>query len=124
VKLGITSSPCLARYDHKKLTFLKTDWSADGFGSILMQPDSSSPAFVAAAKRLVEDGICNFNLTLKGARLRPVYFDSRKCTEQERHFHSFVGEAACGRWGISKNKKYLWGTIFTGSVIVALCKRF
>jgi hypothetical protein len=111
VKLGVTSSPCLARYDRNKLTFLKTDWSADGFGSILMQPDDS-PASVAATQRLVEDGVCDFDLTLKGARSRPVRFDSRKCTEQERHFHSFVGEAACGRWGISKNKKHLWGTVF------------
>ena len=53
-----------------------------------------------------------FDLTLKGARLHPVRLDSRKCTEQELHFHSFVGEAACGRWGISKHKKYLWGTMF------------
>jgi hypothetical protein len=111
VKLGVTSSPCLARYDHHKPTFLKTDWSADGFGSILMQPDDS-PASLAATKRLVEEGICDFDLTLGGARLRPCRFDSRKCTEQEEHFHSFVGEAACGRWAISKNKKYLWGTLF------------
>jgi hypothetical protein len=37
-----------------------------GFGSILMQPDDS-PASVAAVTRLVEDGICDFDLTLKGA---------------------------------------------------------
>jgi hypothetical protein len=96
VKVGLMSSPCLARYDRTKLTLLKTDWSADGFGSILMQPDDS-PASVAATKRLVKDGMCAFDLTLKGARLRPVQVDSRKCSEQERHFHSFVGKAACGR---------------------------
>jgi hypothetical protein len=111
VKCGVTSSPCLTRYDHTKPTFLKTDRSADGFGSILMQPDDS-PASVAATKKLAKTGICDFDLTLTGARLRPVRFDSRKCTEQERHFHSFVGEAACGRWAISKNKKFLWGTLF------------
>jgi hypothetical protein len=111
VKVGVTSSPCLARYDRNKPVFLKTDWSADGFGSIIMQPDDS-PASLAATKKLRETGHCDFDLTLGGARLRPVKFDSRKCTEQERHFHSFVGEAACGRWAISKNKKFLWGIYF------------
>jgi hypothetical protein len=82
----VTSSPCLARYDRNKPTFLKTDWSTNGFGSIRMQPDDS-PASVAATKHLVEDSICDFDLTLKGARLRPVRFDSRKCTEQERQMH-------------------------------------
>jgi hypothetical protein len=90
---------------------LKTDWSAEGFGSILMQPDDS-PASIAATTRLLEDGICDFDVTMGGARLRPIRFDSRKCTEQERHFHSFVGETACGRWAISKHKKFLWGTFF------------
>jgi hypothetical protein len=111
VKTGVTSSPCLARYDRVKPISLKTDWSAEGFGSILMQPDDS-PASIAATTRLLEDGICDFDVTMGDARLRPIRFDSRKCTEQERHFHSFVGETACGRWAISKHKKFLWGTFF------------
>jgi hypothetical protein len=111
VKAGVTSSPCLARYDSSKPTFLKTDWSADGFGAILMQPDDS-PASVAATAKLLSDGICDFDLLKSGARLRPCGFLSRACTEQERHFHSFVGEAACGRWSICKYKKYLWGCYF------------
>jgi hypothetical protein len=111
VKLGVTSSPCLARYDSAKPLFLKTDWSAGGFGSILMQPGDSA-ADIAATAKLLETGICDFDLTMGGARLRPIRFDSRACTEQERHFHSFVGEAACGRWAISKNKRWLWGALF------------
>ena len=111
VKQGVTSSFCLAQYDHNKPTVLKTDWSADSFGAILVQPDNG-PASVAATERLADDGICEFDLTLKGARLRPVCFDSRMCMEQERHFHSFVGVAACGRWDIYKHEKYLWGTMF------------
>jgi hypothetical protein len=96
LKLGITSSLCLARYDASKPCFLKTDWSALGMGWVLMQPDDS-PASVIA---------------MSGARLRPVRFGSHSCTDRERHFHSFVGEAACGRWGISQNRKFLWGTEF------------
>jgi hypothetical protein len=80
VKTGVTYSPCLARYDCVKYIFLKTNWSAKGFGSILMLP-GNSPASVAATTRLLEDGICNFDITMGGARLRPIHFDSRKCTE-------------------------------------------
>ena len=32
IKTCITSSPVLARYDHDKPVFLKTDWSAEGMG--------------------------------------------------------------------------------------------
>ena len=32
LKVGITSSPVLARFDPEKPTFLKTDWSAEGIG--------------------------------------------------------------------------------------------
>jgi hypothetical protein len=111
LKLAITSSPCLARYDSSKPCFLKTDWSALGMGWILMQPDDF-PASVQALHRLHTDGICDFDITMTGARLRPVRFGSRKCTDREHHFHSFVGEAACGRWAISQNRKFLWGTEF------------
>ena len=32
IKMSITSSPVLARYDPDKPTFLKIDWSAEGIG--------------------------------------------------------------------------------------------
>jgi len=32
LKVGVTSSPVLARFDADKTTFLKTDWSAEGMG--------------------------------------------------------------------------------------------
>jgi hypothetical protein len=49
---------------------------------------------------------------MMGARLRPVLFGSRKCDDHETHYHNMVGEAACGRWALSKLKKYLHGTHF------------
>ena len=111
LKVSITSSPCLARYDSSKPCFLKTDWSGLGMGWILMQPDDSDASKVALAL-LRSDGICDFDVSMKGARLRPIRFGSRSCTERERHYHSFVGEAGCGRWGISQNRKFLWGSEF------------
>ena len=111
LKISITSSPCLARYDSSLPCFLKTDWAGTGMGWILMQPDNSD-ASIAALALLRSEGICKFDLTMNGARLRPIRFGSRSCTERECHFHSFVGEAACGRWGISQNRKFLWGSEF------------
>ena len=111
LKLGITSSPCLARYDASLPCFLKTDWSASGMGWILLQPDNSDKSKIALAK-LYATGICDFDLTMGGARLRPTGFGSRGCLEQEGHYHSFVGEAGTGRWSISQNKDKLWGAEF------------
>ena len=111
LKLAVTSSPCLARYDSSLPCFLKTDWASTGMGWILMQPDNSD-ASKAALALLRSEGICTFDLTMNGARLRPIRFGSRSCTERECHYHSFVGEAACGRWAISQNRKFLWGSEF------------
>ena len=38
LKENIVSSPVMARFNPDRLTFLKTDWSAEGMGWILMQP--------------------------------------------------------------------------------------
>ena len=111
LKLAITSSPVLVRYDPDQPLFLKTDWSSDGMGWILLQPAGDKES-QQAAKTLLQNGECLFDLTKSGARLQPVVYGSRACTESERFFHSFVGEAAAGRWAISQNKRYLWGNHF------------
>jgi hypothetical protein len=108
MKDDITCSPCLARADSSKPFFLKTDWSKDGLGTILMQPDDSEAS--REALRAMDSGEpCTFDKTLTGPRLRPIMFLSRKCTEIESHYHSMVGEAAAGRWAISKCRFWLWG---------------
>ena len=111
LKQDITSSPCLARFDRHKPVFLKTDYSALGMALALMQPDDSEESRAAIAS-LTEGQDCNFDTTLKGARLRPVKFHSRRCLEREQHYHSFVGEAATGRWAIGVCRKYLVGQHF------------
>jgi hypothetical protein len=111
VKVMVTSSPVLARYNPKLPTFLKTDWSALGMGWILMQPDDSKES-LSALETLNSTGEVLFDVTMDGPRLRPIAFGSRACTDTEKHFHSFVGEIASGRYGIAQNKKYLWGAHF------------
>ena len=110
-KAAVTASPCLARADASKPFFLRTDWAKTGFAAILLQPDDSS-ASQAATAQMERGEPCVFDKTLNGARLRPVRFLARKCDEIEEHYHSMVGEAACGRWGISKLRYYLWGRKF------------
>ena len=109
VKVCVTSSPVLARYDPSKPTFLKTGWSAEGTGWVLMQPADDAKSIVAS-KLLLKTGECLFGLTKGGAQLRSTGFGSRSCIPQESKYHSFVGETACGRWAIGQNRKYLWVT--------------
>ena len=63
-KKNITSSLVLARYDSDKPVFLKTDWSAEGMGYILLQPDDSVEAHAASIK-LAETGECDFDKSLE-----------------------------------------------------------
>ena len=111
LKIAVTSDPCLARFDESLPIFLKTDWSNQGMSFILMQP--ADDAASKEALRILEEGGENlFDRIMSGARLRPIRFGSRRCTEQERHLHSFTGEASTGRWGIGQNRRYLWGAHF------------
>ena len=111
LKVSITSSPVLTRYDPSSPVFLKTDWSAEGMAWILMQPAGDEYS-QKAAKILRTTGKCTFDKTKTGARLLPISYGSRACTDIEKHYHSFVGEAAAGRWGISQNRNFLWGAHF------------
>ena len=111
LKEAIVSSPCLARADSLLPFVIKTDWSCAAMGAILMQPDSS-PESQAALAHLDSTGEFLFDSSLGGPRLRPVFFQSRRCTEKESHFHSYVGESAAGRWAIGKFRSYLWGAKF------------
>ena len=53
LKTAITSSPTTARYDPNKPVFLKIDWSSEGMGWILMQPDVDE-ASLSASKPLLQ----------------------------------------------------------------------
>ena len=75
-KPNITSSPVLTRFDSNKPALLKTDWSAEGMGYILLQPDNSVET-VVATKLLLETGECLFDLLPTSPRLRAVTFNSR-----------------------------------------------
>jgi hypothetical protein len=91
MKLVLTSSPLLARFDSSKPVFLKTDWSAAGMGFIIMRSDGSGDSMKdMATLKAGEDNA--FDTAMTGARLQPIRFGSRKCTESEQHYHTMVGE--------------------------------
>ena len=80
-------------------------------GWILMQP-ADDKELVEACKKLIETGVCLFDLSKYGAQLKPIVFGSRSCNINENNVHSFTGEAACGRWAIGQNRRFLWGSNF------------
>ena len=83
IKVCITSSPVLAWYELNKPIFLKTDWSDEGMGYILIQ-SSSDPKSIATTKLLRKTEECVFDTTKSGARLQPILFSSRYYTGLEQ----------------------------------------
>ena len=65
-------------------------------GFITMQPAVDATS-LQALKLLRTTGENIFDCSLNGSRLRPILFGSRKSTEAESHYYSFVGEVATGR---------------------------
>ena len=110
-KKAITSSPVLSRFDPSKPVFLKIDWSSVGVGFVVMQPANEEISEKATAL-LQTTGEWLFDISLEGPRVQPLSFGSRTCTDIEKNFHYFVGEASAGRWSIAKNRHYLWGSHF------------
>ena len=78
---------------------------------ILMQPDNSQESLKVLG-HLTATGKCIFELSLASPRLCPIAFSSRSNLPYEVHYHFFVGDIACGHWGIARNCRYLWRKIF------------
>jgi hypothetical protein len=112
LKRDILAGPVLARPDPNRRFYLKSDWSKEKMGAVLLQADSSPQAKAAEAKEL-EGGRCEFDRRKSGLRLRPIAFIDRTCTLPEHSFHSYVGEVSAGRWAIGKFRKWLYGAEFT-----------
>ena len=110
-KDNIIKLSLLLRYISSKSPFLKTDWFADGMEYILMQPNSS-PKYLVVITHLESTGDCTFDYTRSGPRLIYIQFNSRAKLDHEQDYHSFVGDIACGRWALSRLRKYLWETLF------------
>ncbi len=80
-------------------------------------------SFRGALALLKAEGINTFDLTMNGARLRPVRFGSRSCPERERHFLSFVGDAGSGAGRLVRTASFFGGLNFTGFAIAVSSRK-
>ena len=113
LKSDILSEPILKRPDPTLRFYLKTDWSKGAMGAALLQPNSGDAKAMEAMHKETAGGTCTFDLTLSGLRLHPISFISRRTSDPERSYHSYVGEACAGIWAIEKFRPYLFGKAFT-----------
>jgi hypothetical protein len=82
--------PCLRRFDPKKLTVLRTDFSAKGFGYVVCQPDDDN-ASLALALQFMSGNRFHFLTKRNGGALYPVAFGSRRTRGNEQFLHSYLG---------------------------------
>ena len=72
---------------------------------------------IAAAIHLLKTGICLFDLSIGGARLRPIAFRSRGCDNNENTFIILHGKAHTVNGPSLKTGNTCGGVIFIGSMI-------
>ena len=92
-------------------------------GAALLQPATSDSALQAMNEEIGGEQ-CKFDLTKSGPRLHPVAFISRRTSDPEKSYHSYVGEACAGIWAIEKFRPYLFGREFTWLTDCSGLKKF
>ena len=95
--MALLSDLCLARHNFKKRSYLLTDFSKLGFGYNVCQPDDD-PDSMAAMRREMEGGECEFLKAKSKLRLKTTGFGSRKTRGREDKLHSHLDEGFCLDW--------------------------
>ena len=124
LKAAILSFPILRRPNPELRFYLKTDWSKNAMGAALLQPDQDDQRALEAMHNEETGEKCMFDLTKSGIRLYPLAFISRRTSEPEKSYHSYVGEACTGVWAIEKFRPYLFGREFTWLTDCSGVKKF
>jgi hypothetical protein len=109
---ALLDDPCLKRYDHRKLLVLRTDFSADGFGYVALQPGDDEASLSAMHTRM-RGGDFLFMTKDSTAVLHPVAFGCRRTRGNEKRLHSHLGEGFAGDWAINKCRHMCFGQRFT-----------
>ena len=110
LKQAILDNPVLKRPVPKRIFYLKTDWSCNAQGAVLLQAGWTEKE-EAALNRELEGGACKFEMTMGGLQLRPIAFTEMTATPS---CHLFVGKAStAGHWAMLKFKIFLIGQEFT-----------
>ena len=109
---ALLDDPCLKRYDHHKLLVLHTDFSADGFGYVALQPGDNEASLSAMHTRMCGSDFL-FMTKDSTAVLHPVAFGCRRTRGNEKRLHSHLGEGFAGDWAINKCRHMCFGQRFT-----------
>jgi hypothetical protein len=73
LKQAILDNPALKQPVANRRFYLKTDWSCNAQGAVLVQAGCSDKE-EAALNRELKGGACEFEKTMGGSRLRPIAF--------------------------------------------------
>ena len=100
MRMAIMSDPCLQRFDYRKPVILRTDFSARGFGYVLLQPENDDASIQASQD--YRDGK-GFTFMTKDSKavLHPICFGARKCHGNKVRLHSHLGECFAGSYGMT-----------------------
>ena len=108
---SILCDPCLRRFDPRKLTVLRTDFSAKGFGYVVCQPDDDDASLALSSQFMSGNGF-HFLTKANQGTLHPVAFGSRRTRGNERYLHSYLGEGFAGDWAMNKVRHMCYGRRF------------
>ncbi len=111
LKEAILLDPCILRFDYRKLTVLRSDFSARGFGFVFLQPGNNEASVQAAQD--YRDGI-GFSFMLKDSKaiLPRVCFGAHRTRRNEVWLHSHLGEGFSKDYAINKCHLYVFGQRF------------
>ena len=91
---------------------LRTDFSADGFGYVALQPADDELSVTAMLKCMRGDGF-DFMTKTSTSTLHPVAFGCRRTRGNEKKLHSHLSEGFSGDWSINKCHHMCFGQRFT-----------
>ena len=111
LKQSILCDPCLRRFDYRKLTVLRTDFSVRGFGYVVCQPADNNISTAMAAQFMSGNGFDFMGKENIGI-LHPVAFGSRRTRGNEKRLHSYLGEGFVGDWAMNKVRHMCFGSRF------------
>jgi hypothetical protein len=98
---SILCDPCLWRFDPRKLTILRTDFSSKGFGYVVCQPNDDNASLALASQFMSGNGF-HFLSKDNECVLHLVAFGSRRTRGNEKFLHSYFGEGFSGNWAMNK----------------------
>ncbi len=98
----ILRDPRLQQFDPHKVTVLRMDFSAKGFGYVVCQPDDEDESSLALASQFMSGNGSHFPTKTNGGVLYPVAFGSRRKRGNKKSLHLYLGEGFAGDWAMNK----------------------